>query len=308
MKYKKLAVDMQHMKWEYLKNVPDNYRSDELFYFIPMTALSKIYGPIYTVTKNYQLLGKQLPFDDKIRSAYQEFSYQPIDTPLDGGSIRYTQYRIDFGNYKSNLMYLPLSLSLYRGFNTFLQNVDESMELRFVRMKLNETWYYDLHEARQCLDHHSIISHHSEFCNRMTDHNNSELSFNSDNTIGNRGIQTHYYIPINQTECGYLLSYHDIRYLKHVQSIMIRFNSHEIDLACDGSINDILSNCFYAIRYFEAQKWIEMLNQYTITITFNNDLPEISARGIYTKETGPINIFSLIMASREYYHGVIISN
>lgn len=306
MKYKKLIADVRHMKWDYLKNVPDNYRSEELFYFIPMHDLQRVYGPIYTITKNYRLFGKHIPFETPIRSAYQEFVYQPIDTPLDEGMIRYTSYLLENGDYRSNLMLLPLALSLYKGFNAFLHDVDESMEMRFNRMQLNRRWYSDINDAVKYLKLHNIVSHHTEFCNMMPEEKYRKNAFNKDHTLGNGGVQSYFYIPINQTECGYMISYADMIYLAHVQSIEIKFNSHNIELVCDGDITNTLSNCFYVIRYFEAQKWIELLNQYTITITFNNDLPEISARGVYTRETGPINIYSLLMASREQYHGSII--
>lgn len=300
MKYKKLVADITHCRWEYLKKY-DKPHKDHLYYYLPITRLPGIYGPVYMVTKDWPLIGNS---SKKINEVTQRFTFQPIDTPTDMESLWVTNQLLD-EDYKSRLLGINLMLSLNRGFNAFLQKIDPSMEMRFIDVAFDKKVFTDYDAPFDYLKSLHAISYVKDFNPDLYLHPYTKIFFHKDKVIDSQYRKSAYLgVPLSDTECVYMISVGEYEFLRMIQKITVRINAHEVELPCNNNPQEVLTNCFYLSRYSQAQEWcIPTLNSYNIRITFEsvNSIQEVELRGIFDDVSEPISFYNLIMS---IYHSM----
>lgn len=296
MKYEKIVVDMKHMEWEYLRSYI-NCDYHDLYYFQPISDMVGIYGPLYTVTKDLDLIGK--PKSSQFDYAQQKFVYQPIDTPTDS-EYMWTIHQSFDGDYRSKIMMLPLMLSFNRGFNTFLQKIDPSMEMRFIQLELDSLTLKDYSTIIEFLKNRHIISHVQDFRGNPGDpFNFRSLCFQHNRSIDNLvRHRTYQCVPLVDTEACYMIKADEYTFLEQIQQFTVRINDHEVAIPCDNNPQEVLTHCFYLSRYSQAQDWCKKTNTYDITIEFADvmNVREIELRGTFDHTSSPISFYNLIMS------------
>lgn len=296
MKYEKIVVDMQHMSWEYLKKYEDfGYR--DIYYFQPVSDITGVYGPLYTITKNLDLIGK--PNSSRFDISEHRFAYQPIDTPTDSDYMWMIRQIYDSG-YRSKIMMLPLTLSFNRGFNTFLQKIDPSMEMRFIELALDGLTLTDYNTIMEFLKNRHIVSYAQDFRGNPGDRFNfRDLYFHYNHAIDHEFRHRAYQcVPLIDTEACYVIKADEYDYLECIQQFTIKINDHEVTIPCYNNPQEVLTNCFYLSRYSQAQDWCKKTNTYDITIEFTEgiNVQEIGLRGVFDYMSKPISFYNIIMS------------